>query len=401
MASFSLLTILLTLAVCFLLAEVIADKIKINKPLSYLLVGFVISELLTRNDIDILLRADHFSVLTFQGILPLILFEMTLSMVKTSRVELAKCAGLSVYLFAVFVPVASVIVYFLMAQPFYFPPMAALLSIAVIAAVEPASSRLSFTRGKLSNPIRSQVEIETVISDALAAVLFSFVLIYVTSGLDTKELGGNLTLAFLKLILGGLLLGAVLGYLSTFVSKICRSSASYLLLSITLAYGSYFLAEAVLGASGVVAVLTAGLVFRLKLVKAPPFKSVKNSWHNIGYFADAWLFLLLGMTFTVEMFTERYLAMLILIFALIVGKTIAGLSGYWLFKPYRREVAAKPMLNSIVLGNYNGALAVALVLSLPVELSYWWTTQAMVFGVVLYSLVIQLPLFNFINRCYK
>ncbi|WDE01134.1 cation:proton antiporter [Thalassomonas actiniarum] len=401
MASFPLLTILLALAVCFLLAEFIADKIKINKPLSYLLVGFVVSELFTRNGTDILLRADNFSTLTFQGILPLILFEMTLSMVKAHRVELAKCAGLSVYLFAVFVPVASVIVYFLMDRPFYFPPMAALLSIAVIAAVEPACSRLSFTRVKLSNPIRSQIEVETVISDALAAVLFSFVLLYVTSGLDTNELGGNLIFAFLKLVFGGLLLGAALGYLSTFVIKICRSVPSYLVLTFTLAYGSYFLAEAVLGASGVVAVLAAGLVFRVKLAKAPSFKSIKNSWHTIGYFADAWLFLLLGMTFTIEMFTERYLAMLILIFALIAGKCIAGISGYWLFKPYRGEVAARPMANSIVLGNYNGALAVALVLSLPVELSYWWTTQAMVFGVVLYSLVIQLPLFNFINRLYK
>ncbi|WDE03336.1 cation:proton antiporter [Thalassomonas viridans] len=401
MTSFPLLTILITLTLCFLLAELLSEKVKVNKPLSYLLVGFVISELLTRNDIDILLRADNFSMLTFQGLLPLILFEMTLSLVKAPRVELAKCAGLALYLFVVFVPVASVIVYFLMDQPFYFPPMAALLSIAVIAAVEPACSRLSFTQVKLTRPVRSQIEVETVISDALAAVLFSFALIFATSGLDTRELSTNLTLAFAKLVFGGLLAGVFLGYVSTFIIKISRSPASHLLLTLALAYGSYFLAEAVLEASGVVAVLTAGLVFRVKTANSSGFKAIKGSWNQIGYYADAWLFLLLGMTFTLEMFTERYLAMLILIFALVAGKAVAGLSGYWLFRPYRGEVAAKPMINSIVLGNYNGALAVALVLSLPVELSYWWTIQAMVFGVVLYSLVIQLPVFNFINRLYR
>ena len=34
-------------------------------------------------------------------------------------------------------------------------------------------------------------------------------------------------------------------------------------------------------------------------------------------------------------------------------------------------------------------LAVALVLSLPVELDYWYTVQSMVFAVVLFSLVVQ------------
>ena len=381
MTSFPVLTILLTLAVGFLLAELIAEKAKINKPLSYLLVGFAISELFTRQGIDILLRADNFSALTFQGILPLILFEMTLSMVKARRLELAKCAGLAVYLFAVFVPVAGVIVYWLMDRPLDFPPMAALLSIAVIAAVEPACSRLSFTGIKLKNPIRSQIEVETVISDALAAVLFSFALMFATSGLDTTKLSAGLILAFAKLVFGGLMVGALSGYAALVAIKVCRSQASYLVLTLALAYGSYFLAEAVSGVSGVVAVLTAGLVFRLKADKAAYFKEVKQRWHTLAYFADAALFLLLGMTFTLAMFTERYLAMLILILALIAGKTIAGISGYWLFRPYRGQVAARPMVNSIVLGNYNGALAVALVLSLPVELSYWWTIQAMVFGV--------------------
>ena len=398
MSALPLLTILLTLVLCFFIAEFVATKTAINKPLSYLLVGFLISELFTRNGIDIILRADNFSILAFQGLLPLILFEMTLSLVKTSRIELAKCSALAIYMLIVFVPLASTMVYFMMDQPDYFPPIAALLSIAVIAAVEPACSRLNITTVKLSEPIRSQIEVETVISDALAAVLFSFTLIFATRGFDFNELGSEVFFALFQLILGGLFSGLLLGYLSVFIVKICTSKISYLLLSLMLAYGSYFLAEAMLGASGVVAVLSAGIVFRLKVAKAPFFKPLKSSWNDLGYFADAGLFLLLGMTFTVEMFTERWLAMFIIIFALITGKCVAGLSGYWLFIPYRHKSTVKPTLNSIILGNYNGALAVALVLSLPVELSYWWTTQAMVFGVVLYSVVIQLPIFTFINR---
>ena len=40
-------------------------------------------------------------------------------------------------------------------------------------------------------------------------------------------------------------------------------------------------------------------------------------------------------------------------------------------------------------GGLRGAVAVALALSLPVSLPYWWTVQSMVFGVVLSTLLVQ------------
>ncbi|MCH9692649.1 MAG: cation:proton antiporter, partial [Gammaproteobacteria bacterium] len=40
-------------------------------------------------------------------------------------------------------------------------------------------------------------------------------------------------------------------------------------------------------------------------------------------------------------------------------------------------------------GGLRGAIAIALVLSLPTDLPYWWTVQSMVFGVVLFSILIQ------------
>ena len=32
-----------------------------------------------------------------------------------------------------------------------------------------------------------------------------------------------------------------------------------------------------------------------------------------------------------------------------------------------------------------------MILSLPVELEYWWTIQSIAFGVVLFSLLVQAP----------
>ena len=43
----------------------------------------------------------------------------------------------------------------------------------------------------------------------------------------------------------------------------------------------------------------------------------------------------------------------------------------------------------LIWGGLRGAIAVALVLALPLELDYWYTVQSMVFGVVLFSLLVQ------------
>ena len=45
----------------------------------------------------------------------------------------------------------------------------------------------------------------------------------------------------------------------------------------------------------------------------------------------------------------------------------------------------------MVWGGLRGAVALALALSLPVTLDYWWTVQSIAFGVVLFTLFVQAP----------
>jgi CPA1 family monovalent cation:H+ antiporter len=44
------------------------------------------------------------------------------------------------------------------------------------------------------------------------------------------------------------------------------------------------------------------------------------------------------------------------------------------------------------MGGLRGAVVLALSLSLPVDLPYWWTIQSIAFGVVIFSLFVQAPL---------
>lgn len=43
----------------------------------------------------------------------------------------------------------------------------------------------------------------------------------------------------------------------------------------------------------------------------------------------------------------------------------------------------------MIWGGLRGAVTIALVLSLPTELPYWWTIQSIGFGIVLFTLIVQ------------
>jgi CPA1 family monovalent cation:H+ antiporter len=48
--------------------------------------------------------------------------------------------------------------------------------------------------------------------------------------------------------------------------------------------------------------------------------------------------------------------------------------------------------NLLMWGGIRGAVAIALALSLSTEIPYWYTIQSAVYGVALFSLIVQTPL---------
>ena len=52
----------------------------------------------------------------------------------------------------------------------------------------------------------------------------------------------------------------------------------------------------------------------------------------------------------------------------------------------------------MVWGGLRGAVALALALSLPTDLDYWWTIQSIAFGVVMFSLFVQAPTMKILTK---
>jgi CPA1 family monovalent cation:H+ antiporter len=99
------------------------------------------------------------------------------------------------------------------------------------------------------------------------------------------------------------------------------------------------------------------------------------------------------MTFTVAVFAEQWLAMLIAIAATVCARPLSLLAGFLLarlFTPGRLALSRSDQV-TVSLGGTRGVVTLALALALPPALESWFTIQAAAYGVVAFALIVQTP----------
>jgi CPA1 family monovalent cation:H+ antiporter len=265
------------------------------------------------------------------------------------------------------------------------PISVALVFGALIAATDPVSVVAIFR--KLGAPKRLEIllEGESLFNDGTAIVLFSLALGALQSG--HFEFAAGLS-DFVRVGGGGLLVGAVLGWLS---SKLIGQIDDYLVettLTTVLAFGSYLVAEQ-LHLSGVLAVVAAGLMSgNIGEREMSPTTRIAlfNFWEYVAFLANSAVFLLIGLDIEIGALIQDWQLILWSIAAVLIGRTLSiyGLSRLG------REVPG-PWRHVMFWGGLRGAIALALALSLPEAQfgSMRSTLIGMTYGVVLFSLVVQ------------
>jgi len=387
------IAILITLLLVAVLTAPLAKRMSI--PFSALLVleGFLGSELIVALGFDLGLRWYHFHDLVFFILLPVLIFESALNIDARLLVKnLIPIIILAIPIMLLSTVITAVLLYYGIGHPLGFPVIAALLTGAILSATDPVAVLDVFNQIKAPERLSALVDGESLFNDATVIVLFG--LFISLAQMDAGSVSGfDAVGGFLFVFFGGMVVGAVLGLIFMLLYRVGSNSFAKSLISIISAYSAFLAAEHFLHVSGVMAVLVTGLFIsweRCKRVEESVF--VEKLWEFNAYIANILIFLLVGITITIAMFTSHWLAMLIGIVAVLIARAL----GIFVILPLACklptvEPISRGYQSIIFWGGLRGAVVVALALSIPLELEYWYTVQSIAYGVVLFTLFVQAP----------
>ena len=386
----SIFTLLLVLS---LAAEPLARRLHLPHTSLLILLGALTGYGLTLGlDIDTGLRATNFRDLVFFVLLPVLIFDAAFNIefdeLNSNLLPILVLAIVGMLLTTL---IAGVLLYGGIGHPSGFPWIAALLAGALLAATDPVAVVAQMKSLGAPERLGVLLEGESLFNDATAIVTFSILLglaLMPTAELTVHEA----VLDFMIVFSGGAFIGLIIGWIATWLFRHARSGIHATVITLTAAYSSFLVAEAGLHVSGVMAALVAGLILgRTRLETEKTASEVEFFWQSVTYLANGTVFLLMGFTITVSMFMDRWLAMLIAIGAVLLARLVSTFGSLFVVNRLLRERIPLAYQQVVFWGGLRGVVVIALALSLPAELPYWYTIQSMAFAVVLFTMFVQAP----------
>jgi len=353
------------------------------------LLGFVGSEGWVAIGGDTGLHWQWFHDLIFHLLLPILIFEGAYSLAPRQLLRnLLPILTLALPVMLLCTAVTAALLYVGIGHPAGFPWLAALIAGALLSATDPTAVLEVLRRTGAPQRLRLLLDGEGLFNDANAIVLFTF-LVALATGDRAWTRWDESALAMVGVLVGGAMVGLASGALAVRLGRALDSSVERGVLTLITAYGSFAVATE-LGVSGVVAVLCAGLLFGQHRRREPGDDALSVLWAYKAWLANRLLFLIAGITVQLAMFTDQWLAILIGIGATLVARAAAVL----LLLPLAVRLPGTERLPGtwyplLWWGGTRGVVTLALALSLPVELPYWWTIQSIAYGVVLWTLLVQ------------
>jgi CPA1 family monovalent cation:H+ antiporter len=296
-----------------------------------------------------------------------------------------------VTLFAIFGVIISVVgVAFALHQFTALSLMTALLVGASISTTDPVSVVALFREVGASKQLSILMEGESLFNDGVAVVIF-VLLIEIIQG--TKDFSTATTIARFFTFAGiGVGMGCLVGFGISYLTQRLDLPLVEQSLTLVSAYGSYLITEE-LGGSGVIGVVTVGLIlgnFGSRVGMNPRTRLlVSEFWGFLAFFVNSIVFLLIGDRIKISSLSDNLDLIFVAIAAVLITRLIAiyglGNLSNWIAK------------TNITLGEQTvlwwaglrGSVSIALALSVPVTLIERQEVIETVFGVVLFTLLIQ------------
>ena len=272
----------------------------------------------------------------------------------------------------------------------------ALLFGALISATDPVAVIALFKELGAPQRLTILVEGESLLNDATAIVFFNIILGLAITEQFTASDAGFAVLEFFRVFFGGLLVGGIIGIvLSELLYRIKAGMSSYLIMSIVLAYSSFAIAEHLMHVSGVMAVVAAAIslgIFGVSRIPQSERETVDETWDVLALICNSLLFLLVGLSVDISQLYSHLDSIAIAI-VLVLGSRAAGIYSMVpaTIKMFKLPHVSLGERHIMWWGGLKGGLAIAIVLSIPLDMPGRDTILYITLGVVLFSLLINAP----------
>lgn len=272
------------------------------------------------------------------------------------------------------------------------PLMVALVFGALISPTDPVAVLGVLRAARLKKSLETKIAGESLFNDGVGYVVFLVLagVAFPAAGAHGDASLADAALLFLQEALGGILLGAVLGWLAFRLMRRIDDYAVEVLITLALVSGGYSLSLALHVSAPLMAVVAGLLIGDVGMARGmseETRKYVDAFWKLIDEILNAVLFLLIGIevfavAFTMDTLAAGAAAILLALVARLVAVAVPVL----VLRPFRDFSAG--VIPIMTWGGLKGGISVALVLSLPDSA---WTPLllAAAYMVVVFSIVVQ------------
>ncbi|WP_417260590.1 cation:proton antiporter [Celeribacter sp.] len=280
-------------------------------------------------------------------------------------------------------------------------PLAACLLIGAIVSTTDPSAVVSIFRS-IAAPRRLSriIEGESLLNDAAAIALFGLFMGFVMLGTPDPKLGDAIA-QFPVLIMGGALTGWLAARIAIWsMSLISAHELALASVSVALPYLAYIGSEQIIGASGVIAVVAAGLTLNLTGPgRLPPhaWVNLREVWDLLAHWAGALIFILAALLIP-RLLADVRIEDLALIGVVIVAAFAARAVILFVLLPFLTLLRVSPAVEqpyrtAILWGGLRGAVTLALALavteSLRVPVEVKRLVGILATGFTLFTLLVQ------------
>jgi CPA1 family monovalent cation:H+ antiporter len=378
------------------LVEPLAKLIRLPAKAVLVLIGWAGSNLLIMQGFDTGLRWDNFRDIIFFVFIPALVFESSFKIdLRRLWQDFGTILVLAMPAMLLTAFIAAALVYLGIDNAAGFPWIAALITGALLASTDPTALVQALRQRRSAERLELIFDAESMLNDALAIVFFGLLIALATKQYDMVHTGLVLR-QFGEIFFGGIAVGAVAGVIMAVMMRWLPNAIAHGLITVAAGYLCYVFTDGILGWSGVMAVLVCGGVlseYHRRHFSTELRRFLHELWDFIGYIANSMIMLLAGVTVTGAMFQEQWQAMLIGIAAVIAARVISVQVNLGVFDLFHRtRQLNRRERRMIAWGGVRGPVTLALALSLPLELDYWYVIQCIAYGVVLFDLFVQMPL---------